>query len=383
MKSKLLPSLYVASPLLAALSMGTSQAYATDYTYLVTLSSKTDYTDNRTLRSNTKAPVTKQIISPGLSNRFASSRYKVDISGTADIVQSFNDDVEDDRVDYRSYLSAEYRFPLSVVNAKADFSQRSQFDSQFEDTGVNAVDGRRTDLSGYFSWTRRLSNHRHAALQAGVQRSTFSEDELNDFLSYDAQASLSQDFSKKLKVIVTVGARKIEPKSADIPDTQTAFSVASSEFRVLEHLTFNAKAGAIYIDNNLAEETDWTGEVGITYDNSAVQFNVSAARDFSPSGTGALREENQVKARLAYNATSRFGLGVEGGYRKSENFGSDRSDEQIYASPYLRWALTEKLETRVSYRWRRQELASDNNTANSNSVLFRLDYRFPRNSLDD
>lgn len=364
-----------------------ASVHAADYRSQIELGTSFLFDDNRRLASEDKQSASRVLIAPVWTNRLVDERYTFDVVGALTAVQSFDDDVEQDRIDYRGGLDFTYRYPVSTLKISGNFARQSQLDAQFEDSGVLGFDNTQKRYSGSIGWETQLSEVTSLSIDTGIQNQRFSGRLLQNFLSYTASLGLNRVLSERWSGGAFVSGQHQQTENLLFGDTTTGSAFLSSNYSLSEALTLSAQAGVITIHNDFDSTTDWTAEFGATYNNKGWTIDVSARRDFLPGGNGTVRDGKAAVASFQYQFSSRLSVRANGQYRESEIFASEGRDKQISAGASMRWQITENLNMDATYTFRDQELNSffvgATRNATTNAVQIRLRYVYPPNGLSE
>lgn len=365
-------------------------AAAQDYRTQIQLNSSFNYDENRRLGGQPGLPTeaARIIINPVWTNRIASERYEIDAIGGVSVTESFDDDVERDRIDYDTQFQLAYRYPTSQITAGAAFTKRSQFDAQFADAGVLGEDAITRSYQGNLGFSQQLSETWSLDLNGSVQQQDNTGLLLNSFFSYNASIGANKLLSPKWTIGLFASGQRQETEDTSIGPqfgNSTSGSVfVQSTYRVAEYWTVTGQAGVIQVDNIFANTTSWQASAGLEYDYQRWTISAEAERGFFPSGNGTFRRTTGGDLSAIYAFTSRMSVNFGGLYRNSEVFGFIQGeDRQIQASAGFRWRIVTNVALNIQYQYRDQRLAFNGQDASGNAVSVALEFFYPQYGLNE
>jgi len=364
---------------------------AADYRTEARVRAGANYDSNRRL-GGAQGEVTKFVLSPRWTNRWTDERMVLDLDANADIIQSEDDDVENDRVDFGTSLDLEYRFPTSILDFGLSADRRSLLDAQFADAGVADVDGRQLSYGGNAGWSKQLSESIRLIIQANIQNQQFNVPDstannifglFQDNLSYGANIGIDRNLSRRLTVGVFVSGQRQEVDNPFFGNTNTGSAYVSTNYQASQYVELSGQVGLVHVDNNFVQTTSWTASGDVNYNFERWSARVNLNRNFQPSANGTSRRALGTSFTGGYEFSSRLKVDATASFRRSLLLGlQQRNDRQIGAGASLDWRFATNLSLRARYNFRNQELAG-NDPQSAHIVGLSLEAFYPPQGLGD
>ena len=293
-------------------------------------------------------------------------------------------DSEDPAFDWKN----SYKTQRSNWSINLGYSENSQRDAAEQDVGIfdsnTIVETIYLDPSVAFEISERD--------QLGISLNYAERDyDVNDFSDNDNQ-TVGLNWQHRLnELLSTTATLSVSQYSADrvaISSTETDYIQTTVGFiyKYSEAMTINGSAGYFETDSQarflagpalLIVDTERTGtllNLGIAYryEKDNVSFNLS--RGLYPSSQGVVEERDSIGMDYEHQFNGRSASGINISWHNTDFLLEER--ETLTLSPFYRYRLTEKLQLKTSYIFRRFDRQSTLTEVDSNRVKVGLRYSF-------
>jgi hypothetical protein len=323
----------------------------------------------------------------------ASEIRKIELRALASGTLYDNNDIPDDwlallgvgysrQISERSLLGIDGSY---VNDSTLDNVADQTFDPGDIDPGVTSVRVRRSKLDLTPSWTYDLTERSGVQLAydlTAVEYGSGKEEAgLDNYVYQNASGKLFYRLTESTTVNATVQPFYYSSSDADA-DYNGGTLVAGVEHRFSRSLLGSLNAGAYtaHFDVDGESERDNGGVFNASLVSRGERSRLRAliGRDLLPSGSGQMREADQILLSATRSVGPRLDLGIRSRFLKTTNVGVGDSTERRYVlvEPTVAWRLTERLDLLASYRYRSKDDGSDDK-AYGNRVSLSLTYNWP------
>jgi hypothetical protein len=366
-----------------------SNAAAWSYAFPADLSFQ--YDDNLNLTTTNEISAYRLRIVPSVLLERETDQSHFDLNLALWIDRYYDTEGDYDRNDPR--LSARYdrEFSRAKVGAAAKFIRRPTIESQFEDTGqANVTDSQdKAEVSAYGQYD--LDERNTLGIDGMFRDVSYDTDSLTDYQYGLLNLNWENQHSAALLLRGFVTATHLAPD--DTPpqitlDTDAFLLGVGGEYAWSEQAQLDAWLGAYHAEQDGGDDTSGLqAMIAVKYQGETSNSTLTVSRTQQPSGSGSLRIQNEVRAKLAKELTERSRLGVDAYWRDSKDlFDSsdligdtvvldDNAREEIRFEPWYKWWWTESLALRMSYTLRRLQRDNESDWATSNVIFLGLEYR--------
>lgn len=320
--------------------------------FSVTLNS--DYDTNPTLSASAKQAIWRFSASPGYSLSRSSGPDSLNAKLGLSVQRSSDENVSAGRQDPTLSVGWNRQSPTGSFGVSASYAEASTRVTEFQDTGLVAVDGSKATQSLSANWSRSLDERRALSLNAGYTGISYSSGGLTGYNTLSTGATLSDTWNERVAPYLRLSASHYAPDvggaDSDSYDLMAGVSLTRSE-----RLSLDLSAG---INQTLAqtERNGWQGSLKLNYatdERSSFAFDIG--RSVSSSGLGGFVESDQMNARWNTALSDRQSIGADLSWRKSQSAGTgDTRQFSLWGSRSLDafWSL------RVQYLYKQSEANS-------------------------
>lgn len=282
----------------------------------------------------------------------------------------------------RSTLGVEANY---VNDSTLDNIADQTFDPGDIDSGITSLRVRRNRFDIAPSWTYDLTERSGFELGYDLLAVDYgSGKEEADLDNYTYQTGSVRWFSR-LTETTTLNAT-VQPFYYSSPDADADFNGgtlrAGLEHRFSKSLFGDFNVGGYTTDFDVGGDSE--RDSGAVFNASLVnrsersRLRALIGRDLLPSGSGQMREADQILLSAKRSLTQRLDFGLRSRFLRTKNVGVGSANERRYVlvEPTFAWRLNERLDLLASYRYRSKDDGSGD-TAYGNRVSLSLTYNWP------
>ena len=363
-------------------SLSSAANWVADYSF------NTDVTyDDNFFMSESEQDTWVYSVKPEVSLIYASpvAKSQFDATVAAKRYSEFGQfDSEDPAFDWKN----SYKTQRSNWSINLGYSENSQRDVADQDVGIfdsnTIVETIYLDPSVAFEISERD--------ELGISLNYAERDyDVNDFSDNENQ-TVGLNWQHRLNdLLSTTATLSVSQYSADrvaISSTETDYIQTTVGFiyKYSEAMTINGSAGYFETDSEarflagpalLIVDTERTGTllnlgIGYHYEKDDVSFFLS--RGLYPSSQGVVEERDSIGMDYEHHFNGRSASGINISWHNTDHLLEER--ETLTLSPFYRYRLTEKLQLKTSYIFRRFDRQSTLTEVDSNRVKVGLRYSF-------
>lgn len=254
------------------------------------------------------------------------------------------------------------------------------------DQGISTFNVRRNWLDVAPAWNYALTERSGLDLRYDFLGVTYGsnkeEADLENFLYNNAAARVY--YRLRENTTVSGSLQGFNYSSYDSDSTFNGGSLlAGIEHRFSKTLFAELAAGgyATHFDIVGTEESAQGGQFSARLVNRSerTQWRAQVSRNLLPSGSGQMREADQVLLAASYSITPQLAVSLRTRFLQTTNIGvgNPNKKDYIFVEPNITWQLSERLDLRAGYVYRYQDYQSANDIADSNEVFIALIYNWP------
>ena len=358
-------------------ALTTSTTNAVEIILTGRLDSTVEYNDNIFLSNTNKTSATSFAANPQVTVSAESEQNKASLTGTGH-VERFdgvsNRDVNDYGVSFNESYTASERLTLG---ANASYSRDSLLRAEIQDTGLIALQGHRTNITGGASIGYRLSETDRIDLSGAYSDQSYSSAALIDYSEYTASAAWQKQLSDRVSLTTSFSGAIEKPGSSLIPTTRYGQGTLGLSYAVSEVTSLSAFAGANYVESSLPN----SGKIGVSAGANAklnyefTSLNASVSYGISPSGIGQLTRSTTATASFSRQLDQHlyFDAGADVRFNKPQSNVLFSYNRRYYdGSASLRWEFARYFGLAAYYRYSRQRLTAGGVWASANTLGMHL-----------
>jgi hypothetical protein len=382
---------YLIWPLLLVAQFNSSLTYAGEWTLTPKVNPSFEYDDNVLMRTSNERGSSIIEVSPSLETQFETEK----LSFTSDVGYNVQ------RYSSLSYLNESNPF----VNLKlgetleraswavsAKYNKDSTRNNAADDTGDFTTQSIVTTRSVSPSYSYLLTERDTISLSGQYSERTYSTNDYGDNETYNLALNWLRRYSEKLSYGINFSSRNYKSDSASVSTDSDDYSLSLTlDYLFNEQLTVSGSVGARYVNG----EQNYS-DVGIRHYSDLGQFldiklNKSLERDrlslglsrtVSPSSTGQVNEIDKISVSYSHDITEKLVGNLNSSYQETRSATEEDNDkrENIDFTSSLNWHVDEKLQLKLSYKYRKQT-QTNRDDADSNRIMLSLDYNWDDYSL--
>ena len=346
-------------------------AFALNVQQSLTLPFSIEYETNPRLASTNTESVRRQTLKPSytLTAMQGNEEFTVDVG--FNIERSSNQSASADREDPSLGLAWTHAYATGQFGLTGNFSEQSTRTSEFNDTGIVANNNTRQTRSLGGNWNTELNDRYSLSINADVTKVEFGSTtgSLSDYDNKSISAQLNYSFNERLSPFARISISRFEP----VNSSSTSFRSidVGTEWLISENFSFNTSLG-INETGGSNGTSGWQADINTTYETEKSQITAGLSRSRAPSGSGVIRESNQLNAGWSYSLSDKATMAVDFNYR--ENLGVNSNDTMLFSANYTR-TLSPDWDLKLSARYRNR----DNNITDvsSNALTATIIYKLP------
>ena len=355
---------------------------------------RTEYSDNIRLLPGVKNDTFGLTGGFDLQATKATEIREIDLRALASGTLYNNSDIPDDGLvslglGYRGDVSERSSLGLdaSFVNdSTLDNIADQTFDPGDIDPGITSIRVRRNSLDIAPSWTYDLTERSGFGLGYDLAVVEYgSGKEAAGLDNYTYQAVSGEWFFRPTER-TTLNA-EVQPFDYSSPDADSEYRGgmlrAGMEHRFSETLFGDFSVGAYTTSFEVGanDERESGGVFSaslVKRDDKGGRLRALIGRDLLPSGSGNMREADQVLLAARRSLSARLDIGLLSRFLRTRNIGVGATNERQYVlvEPTFAWRLSERLDLLASYRYRSKDDGADDK-AYGNRVSLSLTYNWP------
>ena len=350
-----------------------SAATAIEIKLTAQLDSTVEYNDNILLSNTNKTSATSFAVNPQVTVSGENERNKISLTGTGR-VERFdgisNRDVNDYGVSFTDSYAASERLTLG---ANASYNRESLLRAEIQDTGLIALQGHRTTITGGGNIGYKLSDTDQISLSGGYSDQSYSSALLFDYADYQASVAWQRQLSDRVSLTTSLSGAIEEPNSPVVPRSRYGQGTLGLNYALSEVASVGAYAGANYVESSLPG----SGKVGVSAGGDATlkyeftTLTASVSYGISPSGVGQLTRS--TTATVGFSRQLDQHLYVDAGadirFNKPQSNVLFSYNRRYYdGSASLRWEFARHFGLAAYYRYSRQRLTTNGLWASANTA---------------
>jgi len=357
----------------ALVSLTASGAAAIEIKLTGQLDSTVEYNDNIFLSNANKTSATSFAVNPQVTVSGENERNKVSLTGNG-YIERFdgisNRDVNDYGVSFDDSYAASERLTLG---ANASYSRESLLRAEIQDTGLIALQGHRTNITGGANIAYKLSDTDQISLSGGYSDQSYSSAALVDYSEYRASAAWQRQLSDRVSLTTSLSGAIEEPNSSLVPRTRYGEGTLGLNYALSEVASIGAYAGANYVESSLPG----SGKVGVSAGANAnlkyefTTLTASVSYGISPSGIGQLARNTTATIGFSRQLDQHlfFDADADIRFNKPQSNVLFSYNRRYYdGSASLRWEFARYFGLAAYYQYSRQRLTGGGLWANANTV---------------
>lgn len=327
---------------------------------------------------------------------------ELQVNGRVDFTQNFAGRDNSYNGEYLDGVVSRSFTPRTQAQLQAGFSSYDTLDNIVDSTGRNLDRNQRTyNVNVGPSVSHRLTKLDTAVASSSWSRQFFDseeEDQGNDNIDtsyWRSNLGWRRTLNPRATGGVNLAGSHIDSARDDTWTISPQLYVSYAEERRID-VTFSVGPQAYWsrsqsqqFNGTLENESNngFGASVEATLDYQATQrldVNLDLSHDIEPGGnTGVAAEVTNVVLGAKHLLTRRLSLTADGTYQRRNNLGSnDNSTDQddrdfLQAQLGIVYALTPSVDLSLNYRYRYQKFDGDSDSADSNAVFVRVDWRLP------
>jgi hypothetical protein len=259
------------------------------------------------------------------------------------------------------------------------------FDPGDIDPAISSIRVRRNVLDVAPSWTYDLTERSGLGLDYALRAVEYgSGKEAADLDNYTYQNASGRWFFRLSEKTTFIGT--VQPFQYSSPDADAEYTGgtlrAGIEHRFSKSVFGDFSAGAYTTDFDVSGDDD--RENGGVFSASLVKrgergrLRALISRDLLPSGSGNMREADQILFVARRSVSPRIDLSLRSRFLRTKNVGvgGENQREYVLVEPTVAWRLSERLDLLASYRYRSKDDGAGD-TAYGNRMALSLKYNWP------
>ncbi len=330
-----------------------------------------EYETNPRLSSSNKEPARRTTLIPAYTLMATQGNDQFEVKLGLNIERSSNQSASADREDPNVSVDWSHTYETGQFGVTANFSKRSTRFSEFNDTGTVTNNNTRQTRALGGNWTTALSDRYSLSFNADLTKVTFDSltGGLNDYDNKSINTQLTYSLNEQVDLFSRVSLSRFEPVSNSATnfrsvDVGGAWSL-SDNFSIDASVGINETGGS-------NGESGWQASFDSTYSLERSNLTAGLSRSRAPSGSGVIRESNQLSAGWTYNLSEKENVAVNISYR--ENLGINKNDTMLFSADYTR-ALAPEWDVKLSARYRNRD--DTINSVSSNIFTATIIYKLP------
>jgi hypothetical protein len=200
------------------------------------------------------------------------------------------------------------------------YNRDSTFLTEPGATGVVSANSTRTSRDLSADWIRELSQRTTLTLNGGYTKVTYSgsgnSTTLSDYTSKSGGMKLNYALSEHSATFVNLSYVNRVP-TGNGNDSHQYNARLGLDWNASEHIDWSLQAGPSKLESAGTSTTSTQGGMTMNYKEQRVNLALSANRQSTPSGLGAIVTADQANANLSYDLSERNQTGLDLGWRKS------------------------------------------------------------------
>jgi hypothetical protein len=362
-------------------------AWPAEYSIGGRVSAQVGYNDNVDLSVDDEQGSGSGILAGEANFRVRTPATELGIDAAADVLR-YTDASDQDTDNQRLRAFAQRSTPRSTYGLEASYRRDSESVDQFDASGNELDTNRRETFRLAPSFSHRLTPRDSLVASASYQRRDNSAEDQVDSDLWGGTLGLRRLATRRTTLGGQVNVSYFES------DDQESWQVGPQAFvgyRLEDRIDLTLSVGPSWIRTDetvqspLGQRSETTDEFGLTVDGrvdwratATTDVSVALLRGLDQGGAGGeATERTRLSASVDHRLTRRLRLSVDGAAQRRSDLGDDGGDtDDFELGPRLRYALTERTELSIGYRWRYRDTESDGD-AMSNAVFFRVAYAIP------
>lgn len=321
---------------------------------------------------------------------------ELSVVGTGQVEAAhFFGDSDLDYVNQRASVEAQHPMERGAVSFASAVSRESTLISEFGDTGLADVNGRRLSYNFQPGFQYNLSRLDTISFDVGYTNVSYYNVDLIDYKYYSADLSWSHLLTRRFTLTASSSATYY--KSADFLDTKTQIygGQAGVTWLPTEHWSGSLSGGLRYVTSKTSapeflffnpsqgSSLGFLFNANISYAAPHWHLDLIAQRSVDPSGYGSTVERDLAQGNIRHQFREHMWIYLSGYFQRDHRGGGlGGRDRRYYAiEPGIRWELSRNLGLKAAYRYRAQELDSPSRRTDSNNVSLTLTYDFDQKAF--
>lgn len=352
------------------------------------VSQQFEFDDNIRLTKNPQS-VVGAITSPSAVISRKTNNFSLVGTGEVDAAHFFGDSSLD-YVNERASLDAQQILERGTISFASAVARESTLISEFGDTGLADVNGRRLSYNFQPSLQYNLSRLDTISFDVGYTNVSYRSVDLIDYEYYSADLSWSHLLTRRFTL--TASSFATYYKSADILNTKTQVygGQAGISWQPSEHWSGSIAGGGRYVTSKTSapsffffnpsqgSSAGFLFNANVSYAAPHWHADLVAQRSIDPSGYGSTVQRDLAQGNIRHQVREHTWIYLSGYFQRDRRGGGlGGRDRRYYAiEPGVRWELSRNLDLKAAYRYRAQELDSPSRREDSNNVSLTLTYDF-------
>lgn len=291
-------------------------------------------------------------------------------------------------------LSVQYRTEQDLIGFTGGLTRDNTLLSELQATGVVLQFAQRNQWTANPTWTRKLTET--VSFQSGVQfnHTTYETPRLVDYRVVGWSGGVLYQLNERDQFQLLGSFTHFQTADAgfraSFPGVNLSVthvfteSLTGTVYGGPKFLTSTSQAGPIDIT---ARETVWLAGANMTQRFERATLQVSFSRDLVPSGFGLLIQTNRGELTASYDISETLAcsLNVVGvltsGKATAASGGVFPDSNYVSMMPKLSWKVFEWWQAEVSYMYRRRDVDTAQDSAQSHATTFMVTYYPPKFSF--
>lgn len=317
---------------------------------------------------------------------------QIDLRGVAEGTAYSNTDIPNDGL---ALVDLGYRHGLSErseIGLDGSFLSDSSLENQLDDPadidqGLSSYNIRRNKLDLAPSWTYALTERSGLDLAYEFIGVAYGDNkERADLENYLYNSAVGRLFYRWTERTTVSGIPQVFGyTSSDSENHFTGGSLSIGlEHRFSETLSAALAFGGYNTDFDIDDQTSSASgglfSASLIKRGERTRVRGLVSRTLRPSGSGQMREADQVLLGVKRSITPQVDFSFRARYLKTRNIGVGNSNERQYVlvEPGITWHLNERLDLAATYRYRsKEDQGIGETTAESNQGVVSLIYNWP------
>ena len=375
-------------------AMATTIGQAAEWRVQPAIDLASTYEDNVALTTDDEESTSAYIIAPRVNIVRNTETSKMDINGYVAFTDYQRGEIED-KTESAIFLNSQNQTSeRGTLGLNGELRRDTLFERFRQGPGVG--DLRDTDiglststevrrnyraLNPTFNWLlTEVSAVRFEGRLTDVNFSNADGTSLIDYRETFLSTGYSRDLSERNTATLTANAFRYQPDETDA-EAETLQLLAGLVRKFGESTRGNFAVGGSRTRQAEGGEEDRSSGIvlraGVEQRTEISQLDAVVSRDITPSGIGRALRSDQYRIRWLRKTSPTVEFVLDGQYIRNRVIeGSDPSIDRRYIElqPQLRWHWLEDWVVSGSYRYRRQKLDADGDSADSNAVFLGVSY---------